>query len=214
MKKFLILLLTVCLLLGTASVFSACSSRPPKVEQIYDRVVELVEASYELNTLFYGEGLPVYEEDSLYAQFSHLYYGFENAGEYEMVTAYAKFMAVEEIKEKAEKVYSTALLESAIYPMCFDGFAAENGSGGALVLHARYYEDEEWLYESTEAETYANKMRIYDYSTMRIIAPSNAKACLVEMQSWYEDSPQKVEPDVLRLVLQEDGNWYLDSVTV
>ncbi len=214
MKKTTALLIGLCLIFGMAGTFCACSSRAPSVEQIYDRVVELVEASYELNTVIYGKGLPVYAEDSLYAEFSHLYYDFSYAGEYEMIKEYSKFMTVNEIKEAAEQVYSTALLESAVYPMCFDGYVTDDGIGGSIFLYSRYLENGNWLYQSIDSQDYYRHVRVYDYATMRIIAPSTAKACFVEMRSWYEDSPDEVSTDTIRLVKQDDGKWYLDSFTV
>ncbi len=55
MKKiiFSLLLLPVLILL------SSCSS-PPELEEIYDSAVSLIEASHEINEIFFGEGLPCY----------------------------------------------------------------------------------------------------------------------------------------------------------
>ena len=56
-------------------------------------------------------------------------------------------------------------------------------------------------------------MRIYDYSTMKIVRPSNGEACYVSMNSWMPDSPDVISTNPIRLVLQDDGQWYLDSFT-
>ena len=55
--KGLLVLLAVCL--GLSSLVS-CSSHPEYAE-IEPRLKELVEASYEINSIFFGEGLPTYE---------------------------------------------------------------------------------------------------------------------------------------------------------
>ena len=56
-------------------------------------------------------------------------------------------------------------------------------------------------------------MRIYDYSSMRVVAPSTREACYIEIDSYLPDQPDNVMRDRLRLVKQEDGLWYLDSFT-
>jgi hypothetical protein len=69
------------------------------------------------------------------------------------------------------------------------------------------------FYQSTQDESYIDGMRVYDYSTMEIVKPSKADACYVTMLSWLEDKPEIVTSVRLRLVLQDDGQWYLDSFT-
>ena len=57
MKKILALILCLCLLLP----FTVSCSRPPEYVEIEGRLKELVEASYQVNQLLFGEGLPTYE---------------------------------------------------------------------------------------------------------------------------------------------------------
>ena len=215
MKKILLLTLTVCLLFGSVLSFSGCASRAPRVEDIYDRAVELIEASYALNTVFYGAGMPVYKTDSTYAAFTHLYFGSQYAGEYEIVTAGSVFPSIDAFKEAAEKVYSPAYLEDALYPYAFEGYMTGNGIGGAVMFNARYLEEDGVLYQSCD-EGYdllmGVGMRVYDYASMRVVAPSNESMCFLEIDSWLEGSPDRVTVNELRLVLV-DGVWYLDSFT-
>ncbi len=212
MKRLFCGILAVLLLLLGCLSFASCKGRAPKVEEIYDRVVELVEASHEINAVFYGVGLPVYAADSLYADFTHLYYDFKYKNSYEMVTDYAKFLTLFDLQTAAERVYSKEYLEEAIYPMAFEGHAIA-GIGGAAVSSARFLEDEDWLYQSIDASKLYTGMIVYDYSTMKIVRPSNAKACYVTMDAWNEGEPQSVQSIRLRLTLGEDGQWYLDSFT-
>ena len=213
-KRILTVLLSFCLLVGGAvGCFTGCS-RPPKVEDIYDRVVALIEASYELNTVFYGAGLPVHEDDSVYAEYTHMYYGFTMAGDYEIVSEHAKFASVDEIKQAAEKVYSKAYLEEVLYLGAFDGYAVEDGSGGAAVSSSRYQEDGGGLYRSARDKDYLNgDTRVYDYSSMKIISPSDGDACTLKIDSYLLSDPEQVFSDTIRLVRQDDGLWYLDSFT-
>ena len=211
----IIILTVVCLLLVGIVGGSVYYATVPKVDEVYDRVVELIEASYELNTVFYGAGLPVHKTDSAYAEFSHLYFNFQYKGDYEIVTEYAKFLSEEEIKLAAEKVYSKDYLENVLYNNAFVGYAIEDGAGGAAYASSRYLEDSEWIYQAVnENDNYLKGgMRIYDYSTMKIVAPSNSKVCYVSIESYLPDNPSVVMTDSLRLVKQDDGLWYLDSFT-
>lgn len=209
MKKTICLLLSlVCLALSCFS-FSGCAT-PPAVEDIYDRVVELIEASYEVNTVFYGPGLPVYETNSKYAQVRRMYYNFDKLGSYEFVTEYAKFMGEEEIMLAAEKVYSAGFLNDVLAMAAFTGYASNDGAGGVDYMYARYLEDETWFYQSTADNTHYTAMRVYDYSTMQVLSLGRSDACKISMDSWLEDSPEQVETVELSLLLQ-DGEWYLDS---
>lgn len=57
LQSVFLILLCFCMLLP---VLSSCS-KPPELSEISDRLRELVEASYEINMIFYGEGLETYE---------------------------------------------------------------------------------------------------------------------------------------------------------
>lgn len=208
-QRILATLLLVSVLCGLCLSFSGCSA--PKVEEVYDRVVELVEASKELNTVFYGAGLPTYPTDSEYAELNHIYFNHTHPG-YEFVTPYAKFLTVADIKAAAEKVYSAEYLENVLYVTAFTGHAISDGEEGAFVSPARYTEDSSWIYASTARTEYPVQMRVYDYSSMRISRPSNRRAIYVTIDVYTEDGAADGE-ERLRLVKAEDGQWYLDSFT-
>ena len=57
MKKILCLLLCLCMMLPA---ITSCS-KAPEYSEIEDRLKELIEASYEINEIFFGEGLAIYE---------------------------------------------------------------------------------------------------------------------------------------------------------
>ena len=54
MKKFISLLLAAILLTLTVT---SCGAGVPDVEEIKPRLTELIEASYEINDIFFGDGL-------------------------------------------------------------------------------------------------------------------------------------------------------------
>ena len=211
-KKIIITAIVALLVVGITGGVFAYLSTVPKTDELYDRVVELIEASYELNTVFYGAGLPVHKTDSAYADFSHLYFDFQYLGDYEIVTEYAKFLSEDEIKSAAEKVYSKDYLNDVLYKTAFDGYAIEDGAGGAVVGVSRYYENEGYFWQAKNHKVFYTAMRIYDYSTMQVHALGRGDACVVTMDSWLEDTPEKVENVEIPLVLQ-DGKWFLDNFT-
>lgn len=59
-KRILILMLSAILILSSVLSLASCS-KPPEYSEIEDRFIELVEASYEINKVLFGEGLPTYE---------------------------------------------------------------------------------------------------------------------------------------------------------
>jgi len=212
-KRVIPTILAIGLFVVSICMLSSCG-RAPKTEEVYDRVVELVEASYELNTLFYGAGIPVYERGSFYADFMGTYAGDSYATKgYEKASDHSMFLSEDDIQNAAELVYSKAYLEDVIYPACFVGYAIDNGMGDTSFAFAKYLDDGTTLYMSQTAQIYYTDLRIYDYSTMKVVAPSNSKACYVEIDSYFASEPEKITTDRIRLVKQEDGQWYLDSFT-
>ncbi len=201
------LILVFCMLSTVLVTFSACAA-PPSVDQIYDRVVELIEGSYELNTVFYGEGLPVWKTDSAYAEFSHLYFDFPYKGDYELVKPQANFQSVEEIKIAAAKIYSEKYLETALFPAAFDGLATDTAVTGA-----RYLEEKDALYQSTSNAFAIEGIPIYNYATMKVVAIGKKDACFVEIEYVLDIKPEQTQTASIRIVRQDDGLWYLDSFT-
>ena len=208
-KKIIAGALAVIVLVVTCLLLFQCNS-VPKIENIYDRMVYLLESSQEVNSLIYGCGLPVWEDDSEYVEFMHVYYGLDTARNYEIVMPNAKFLSVEEMKEKIEKIYSKAYLDDVIYRSIFDGYAIEDGIGGSVIGVARYYEEGAYLWQSKDFKTFYTGMRVYDYSTMQIRTLGKTDRCVVTVDSWLEDEPENVENIEILIALQ-DGQWYLDN---
>ncbi len=62
-KRIITLILALVILVGAVFAIRACSA-PPKYEEIEARFKELMEKSYDLNVILFGEGLPTYERVS------------------------------------------------------------------------------------------------------------------------------------------------------
>ena len=58
-KKIIILVLALALLVGSIFIIRLFSA-PPKYEEIDARFQELIELSYDANTIMFGDGLPIY----------------------------------------------------------------------------------------------------------------------------------------------------------
>ena len=208
-KKFIAGVLAVVILVVSGVLLFQHNSAP-RVEDIYDRMVYLIESSQEVNALIYGCGVPVWEDDSEYVEFMHVYYGLEPAKHYEIVMPNAKYLSVNQMKEAIEKIYSKEYLDDVIYRSIFDGYAIEDGIGGSVVGVARYYEEGVYLWQSKESKTFYTGMRVYDYSTMQIRSLGKTDRCVVTIDSWLEDTPDQVETVEILIALQ-DGEWYLDN---
>ena len=208
-KKMIAGALAVIVLTATCLLLFQCNS-VPKIENIYDRMVYLLDSSQEVNSLIYGCGLPVWEDDSEYVEFMHVYYGLETARNYEIVMPNAKYLSVQEMKEEIEKIYSKEYLDDVIYRSIFDGYAIEDGIGGSVIGVARYYEEGAYLWQSKDFKTFYTGMRVYDYSTMQIRSLGKTDRCVVTIDSWLEDEPENVENIEILITLQ-NGQWYLDN---
>ncbi len=198
------LLLTFALALCLPFALSGCASEPPAVEEVYDIVVDLVERSYAANDLLYGYGLPVIAIGSEWADLNYTYSENDYA-DYEYVSEYSPYVSLTAIKDELESVYSAEFLET-YYTSLFDGFLA-----GEQLFRARYYEKNDWLYQSVDNEPLVTWQRIYDYSSMRLTKPSRADYVSVEIDTHLEGE-DTVLPVTISIVYL-DGAWYLDTPT-
>ena len=169
-------------------------SQPPKVEDVRDEIAALIEASHEINDIFYGEGLPV---DTTLSS------GYEK---FHVVSASSPYRSLSEIRTAAEKVYSAEYM-SAIYEMMFSGhYDSVSGS----IQQARYWETNGNLLKLIDSTVYlTGEPRSYDYSTMKIVKPSRADYIKFEIMSEKNGEQLLVR---LSAVLTENG-WRLDSPT-
>lgn len=114
MKK-LIKGISLCLvLIMCAGIFVSCS-QPPELESVKDTFVALIEASIEVNEIFFGEGLPTYtriegDGNLLYDEASGAYYMFISDGD----NVILKYKLGEEDWKYAIKTAEAANME-AIY---------------------------------------------------------------------------------------------------
>ena len=207
MKRILTLLLAVLMLAGSAVGLASCSaSEPaPDIDQVYDRLVQVIEASHEVNVLLFGAGLPVYPRGDAEDELVHRYYGVADNGQ-QFVTPYAKYASIAEMQAAIAAVYSTEYRES-LYESLFTGFAADEMS---VIMPARFSEDERFLYMSKYVDPLVDGVRVYDYASMEIVSYSHSSRLRVSINSYTEDRPEEWKRVYLSFVY-ENGDWYLDS---
>lgn len=198
------------LLLICTSLLSC--SKPPEFSEVRDRFAEVIEASYEINDIFFGKGLPTHDRDGAFAKENNIYYGFYGYDAYEYVTEDSPYFYIEEIKYAAEQVYSKDYLEE-IYTMAFVGYADEQTGA---VSTARYLEAENILlrYAFGEKDPFdiLPGQRRYLMDTMEMVRPSNGRSVNVQIDSYLLGNEDDVLSVTLRFVLQDDV-WVLDTPT-
>ena len=200
MKKISLLFSLLFIVMSLTS----CGSAPDAAE-MRGIAEALIEASYEVNDIFFGEGLPAIERDSQFAIDNHVYY-MDEGGNYDYVAEESRYQTTAEIKAAAEAVYSDEYLTS-IYETMFVGVADEH----AGMLYARYLDTDEGLKKSNIHESMIMGKRIYDYDSMVMVKPSNAGFVNLEFDTHLEGSDEIVR---VRLTLvREDDGWRLDSPT-
>ena len=202
--KIRIILFALLISILLLSLPSCSQSEPPRLDDVKDRFVYLIEESKELNILFFGAGLPVYEREHELSERRQIYFNDDVYG-YDIISEQSEYKSADQIKADAKKIFSSEYL-SAIYESAFDGLVV--GDSGAYI---RFYDNGSNLYQNTYATDFKINERIYDYSTMKIIDPSNATYVNVSIDSYLIDDD--VNTTVYLSFSYENGNWYLDSPT-
>lgn len=290
MKKIISLIVCLILILSTLLSLSSCS-QPPEYSEIEGRLKDLIEASAEVNSIFFGEGLPTYErvmdprsttkvykekilnengeeEEKLYYYYEvtderykrviayrsgikspytyvqvltypemsmtpvyfddynevyayviedyvepehEFYYNATDPVDYDYVRFDCEYSDVNSLKKKAEAVYSSVYLES-IYSSMFVGTVASNSVGALNARYMEYADDmgNVYLMESNKFKPLITETRVFDYSTAKMVKPSNAEYVNVEIDSYLPSNPSKREVVKISLIL-ENGKWMLDS---
>ena len=198
--------LSLTIIISTFSIsFSSCAGKAPDIENVYDRFVYLIEQSKEINQLFFGAGEPVYDRGSDISEKKRIYQS-QSLTQYEYFMENAKYITVDMMKAAAENVYSEEYI-SSVYETAFDGVPLDGGS-----TYVRYYEDANWIYQSIYYNSLIEEERLYDYSSMEIVKPSNASYVNVKIDSYTLNDPENTKNLTLSFKY-ENGYWYLDSPT-
>ena len=203
-NKKLTTLVALTLVLLLVLPLAGCAGTAPSLDTLNERFVYLIEESKELNTLFFGKGLPVFRRDESLSDRKMIYYVDEVSG-YDRVMENSPYYSIDEMKAKAELVFSKDYL-SDLYESAFDGIMMDDSSA-----YLRFYDNGEWLHQNTNAMDFGLSERIYDYSTMKIVEPSTTDYVNISIESYTLADPTRRE--VSLSFVYENGNWFLDSPT-
>lgn len=213
MKKLSILLITTLLLL------SSCGGSVSEAE-VSAVLAELIPASYPLNEIYFGEGLPI-SDDRADVEAFYAAAGMDNdiSLNYHPVSPEAPYTTVEEIREATLAVFSESY-SKYLFTLAFDGLSSvfnENTEEQLTqtVSYARYMETDGILTVRMNIGEEAMPLnRTYDTNDIEIIRDKLSGAhgyLLVEVQSYVDGQPDvKVE---VKLVKNADGQFRLDSPT-
>ncbi len=208
MKKILTTVLVASLIASATLPLASCSKgNPPALEDVYDRLVEVIEEAHDINYVLFGPGLPTYDRDSAESSLNG-YYAGTTLDEYtELVAApYAPYQTIEEIKAAATRVYGSAYCES-LFESTFIGYAMSDG--GNTVLPARFDETSSGMTQNGNVGGFVSGQRTYDYASMEII-DGHAIHITVAIRSYATGHPGEWKDGDLDFVY-ENGNWYLDG---
>ena len=99
-------------------------------------------------------------------------------------------------------------MRKRIYQAAFEGI----GGGEYGIKMPRFYTEGGLLRQYNQAKNYIKVQRVYDYSTLKIVRPSNDTYMNVTVDTHLEGETEILEV-TLRFVKGTDGEWYLDSPT-
>lgn len=203
MKKVFSLAVLMLLVL---QLLPSCGNTVDEAE-IKEAAAALIEASYEINEIYFGDGLPYREEEVKYAEEQ---LGDENDVEnavYLNVKEDCGFKSVSEIKAATSAVYSKTYCEQ-LFKVGFEGL---QDSEGQLYRYARYVENEYFdltVRYGLEKES-RTQGRTYDIDSISVETVGRNFAIL-RVDSLIGSSPSAAV--TLKIVKEENG-WRLDTPT-
>ena len=206
-KRYLrtgIKLICICLCLISVLSMSSCDNKAPEIDEVYDRFVYLIEESAEINEVLFGAGIPVYEREGLITEKRQIYYGISQSV-YDLSMEQSKYYSTDSVKAEAEKIYSSRYLD-ALYETAINGVLVADGS------YLRFYEEGSKFYQATNADSFEYQRKVYDFSTMKIVKPSDDDYVTVEIDAY--DVGMSHKPRTITITFVKEGDtWYLDSPT-
>lgn len=204
-KKIFIGILSVLLIISATVTLSSCSGKAPNIDDVNERFVYLIEESKELNVIFFGTGLPIYRRDGELSERQMVYYNDNVSGYNKVLLDNSEYLSIDDIKAAADKIFSDEYL-SELYESAFDGIMINDTNA-----YVRFYDNTEWLYQNINAGEFSLSERIYDYSTMEIVKPSNSKYVTVSIESYTLKDTKRHTVELT--FVYENGDWFLDSPT-
>ena len=188
MKRFLKIFAALALCVLTLIPLASCGATLTE-EEALAILRERIEASYELNDIYFGEGLKTdpYEDNG-------------EAFQYVFVSLDEKYQSVTDIRVATEAVFSDAIC-GKLYAKAFTGF-----DDGQVIVYARYIEEGGVLTADVKY-TGIKTERDFLFETAKVVKNSQ-NFVVFEIERAMHDKPVRIE-----LTLSPDGRWLLNSYT-
>ncbi len=198
MKRIAALLLAALMILTLAS----CGGSGMNEEEIRDLYRDLLEKSYILNDVYYGDGLPFVNDPETMASLA----GASSRFSYMPVDKSAPYQSEAAIREATEAVFSKTLCRH-LFTLAFEGMSTEDEK---TVVFARYIEQDEILTVRIDlAEEALPLGRTYDFDSMQIEMENGTRITASFDTKMDGENSVRVK---ITLVKEEKG-WRLDSPT-
>ena len=180
----------LALMLVTVIAFSIVSCGAPDDETAISLVKDLVEKSYELNEIYFGQGLK--------------YRDSGNPNEiYMPVLETEKYMLKTRLLEKTREVFSESMSTSVI-DMAFNGVASEINQNS---VQSRYMvlSDDDLLFVNKNYEPVVERVAQFDYTTI-VLTKVSSRFIVASIKTLDGENIEVT-------LVSERAGWRLDSYT-
>lgn len=196
MKRIFSLLLAVVILLSLLSC-GGDKNRSYDEAEVKSAAEDLIKKSERLNEIFWGEGIPYVEE-----------YGY--TGYYPADPIYLMkhgFFTVEDLKNDAEKVFSTDYCIS-IQTSVFSSSAGDFGMTG----YTRYYQGTDTIMVYKKYKPLLTDIVEYDYSNISVLG-SKGEIVIINIPIKVTRGDLSQDRVIKINLIEENDGWRLDSPT-
>ena len=190
----------ICLILAVVTVLSlaSCGVSKADAEEITAAAKELIEASYEINEIYFGKGLKVTNTEVL-ANTSYWY-----------VTDDCGYSSMDEIKAATAKVYSTDYCNDYLFLIGFEGIKNVDEEQSDIAS-ARFKEDTKGklCQNKSISENGLELNRTYDFSTITV-EKCVRNSATIQVQSLVNGEKDQI---IKLTLVYENDQWRLNTPT-
>ncbi len=179
----------------------ASCGNPYDDSEVVSAAAELIEASYEINGIYFGEGLPYDEKD-----------GLSDIRNYYKVAEDSPYATEADLRDATLAVYSEqyALF---LFEKAFTGYSVDFGEADAdstEIVLARYLTDGEHFLVRRVADAEKLELkRTYDTENIKVVSGKRS-GVTVSVPSFLDGVP---DADVELTVVKTENGWRLDTPT-
>lgn len=214
-KRIAFVSVLLAALLLVSALLCACA-RLPKIDDLRADVTALLEAAPEINEVFFGAGLPVFDRAA--PEYADLYLEIpESLSLYDVVDLeHSKFKSIDHIKAAALRVYSSACI-SPLFATAFEGVSSDAAPGAILVSKPYFIEQDGRLYQLRRSEldpdfdAIRNRSLVFDYTSLAVNRRASSESSVVlTVSATLISDPSKSETKSFRILSTPTG-WKLNS---